>query len=263
MPALEANATVVRHEALPGCLFRLWVRPDWDASALEWEAGQFFRIGVPAGEDTDKKYLRAMSMVGIEDGLIELYLVAVEGGRTSPLLADLRAGDRCYAEAKITGHFTPSHIPKEVGSDLWMVATGTGIAPYICMLRHGPEYLERFEHLVVVHSVRDGAYLSFGAALLQRAVSSPRLRYIPVVTRSERPLEVRDGHCALRARVPQLLENGQLERAAGLPVSAERSVLMLCGNPGMIKGVTKHLLSRGLTKNRKRTPGNILSERYW
>ena len=53
MPALEANATIVRHEQLPGCLFRLWVKPDWDASTKEWEPGQFLRFGVPTGEPTD------------------------------------------------------------------------------------------------------------------------------------------------------------------------------------------------------------------
>ena len=118
MPALEANATVVRHEQLPGCLFRLWVRPDWDASATPWEPGQFLRFGVPKGEDSDKKFLRALSMVSIDQGVIELYVVAVEGGTTSPELAALREGDRCYAEEKITGHFTPVQLPTEVGTDL-------------------------------------------------------------------------------------------------------------------------------------------------
>lgn len=263
MPALNANATIVRHEKLPGCLFRLWVKPDWDASALTWEPGQFLRIGVPKGEPTDKKYLRALSITDLSDGVIELYLVAVEGGTTSPLLADLREGDRCYAEEKITGHFTTAHLPSDKQGDLWLIGTGAGLAPFICMLRHDTELLSRFETVVVVHSVRESDYLSFGSELLSRAAAEPSLRYIPVVTRSEKPLEVRDGHCALRARIVPLLESGRLERAAGVSLTPEGSVLMLCGNPQMIKDVTEQLVTKGLSKHRKRTPGNILSERYW
>ena len=263
MPALEANATIVRHEKLPGCLFRLWVKPDWDASDVEWEPGQFFRIGVPKGEKTDKKYLRAMSIIGLKDGIIELYMVEVEGGTTSPLLAALREGDRCYAEEKITGHFTPAHLPAEKTGDLWMIGTGAGLAPFICMLRHDEEVLSRFETIVVVHTVRDSDYLSFGSEMLSRAAAEPKLRYIPVVTRSEARLEIRDGHCALRSRIVPLLESGLLERAAETTLTPEHSFLMLCGNPSMLKDVTDHLVSRGLSKHRKRTPGNIMLERYW
>jgi ferredoxin--NADP+ reductase len=263
MPALEANATIVRHEQLPGCLFRLWVKPDWDASTKEWEPGQFLRFGVPTGEPTDKKYLRALSLIGLQDGVLELYLVAVEGGTTSPLLSALREGDRCYAEEKITGHFTPAHLPSDKSGDLWMIGTGAGLAPFICMLRHDAELLSRYETVVVVHTVRIGDYLSFGAEMLRRAAADPKLRYIPVVTRSEKPLEIRDGHCALRERIVPLLESGRLEQAAGVTLSPEGSMLMLCGNPQMIKDVTEQLLTRGLSKHRKRTPGNIVSERYW
>ncbi len=263
MPALETNATVVRQEKLPGCLFRLWVRPDWDASETPWEPGQFLRFGVPAGDESDKKYLRALSMVSIDQGVIELYVVAVEGGTTSPLLAALREGDRCYAEPKITGHFIPSQLPAEIGSILWMVGTGAGIAPYLCMIRHDVEHLTRFEKIIVVHSVRDKAYLSFGEELVRRASTDPRLHYIPIVTRSDERLCIRDGHCALQSRIPELLEDGRLERAAETTLDAENTVIMLCGNPDMIKEVTSLLEAKGLTKHRKRTPGNIVSERYW
>jgi len=263
MPALETNATVVRHEELPGCLFRLWVKPDWDASATDWHPGQFLRFGVPAGEDTDKKLLRALSMVSIDQGVIELYAVKVEGGAVSPKLASLREGDRCYAEEKITGHFTASQLPEEIGKELWLMGTGAGIAPFVCMLRHDTDHLSRFERIVVVHTVRESDFLSFGSELVRRAGTDPRIHYIPVVTRSEQRLEIRDGHCALRERLPRLLENGQLERASGTHLSAEDSVVMLCGNPDMIKEMTAALEARSLTRHKKRVPGNIVSERYW
>lgn len=263
MPALESNATVVRHEALPGCLFRLWVKPDWDATEKEWEPGQFLRFGVPEGEDSDKKHLRALSMVSIDQGVIELYVVAVEGGTTSPKLAALREGDRCYAEEKITGHFTPAQLPAEVGRTLWMMGTGAGLAPFLCMLRHDESHLQRFEQIVMVHSVRDLAHLNFGEELLRRAGVEHRLHYVPVVTRSDERFLSRDGHCPLRSRIPALIESGELEQAGQASFSAEDSVVMLCGNPDMIKEVTALLESRGLTKHRKRTPGNIVSERYW
>lgn len=263
MPALEANATVVKQEELPGCLFRLWVQPDWDASAVEWHPGQFLRFGVPAGEDSDKKFLRAMSMVSIEDGVIELYAVAVEGGAVSPKLAALSEGDRCYAEEKITGHFTSAQLPHEIGKELWLLGTGTGIAPFVCMLRHEPEHLSRFERIIIVHSVRSAELLSFGPEIVTHASKDSRIHYLPVVTRAEERLVVRDGHCALRKRLPMLLDEGQLERAAQSRLSAADSVVMLCGNPEMIKEMTAALEARGLARHKKRVPGNILSERYW
>jgi ferredoxin--NADP+ reductase len=263
MPALETNATVIRHEQLPGCLFQLWVRPDWDAATAPWEPGQFLRFGVPTGEDSDKKSLRALSMVSIDQGVIELYVLAVDDGTTSPALAALREGDRCYAEEKITGHFTPALLPTEIGKELWMVGTGAGIAPFVCMLRHDMEHLSRFERIVVVHSVRNKDYLSFGSELVRRASTDDRIHYIPVVTRSEERLSLRDGHCALRHRITTLLELGTLEKAAESSLDAETSVVMLCGNPSMVKDVTEALVARGLTKHRKKTPGNVISERYW
>ena len=263
MPALEPNAVVVRHEELPGCLFRLWVRPDWDLANTEWEAGQFLRFGVPTGEDTDKKNLRALSMVSIDEGVIELYVVAVENGTVSPKLAALREGDRCYAEEKLTGHFTAAHLPTESGDHLWMFGTGAGVAPYMCMLRHSSEHLVRYTRIIVVHTVRESEYLSFGEELVQMAQKDARIRYIPIVTRSENRVEVRDGHWALRERIPTLLESGVLERASGTELTTENSTVMLCGNPEMIKEMAELLKTRDLGKHTKRRPGQVVSERYW
>jgi ferredoxin--NADP+ reductase len=257
---IEENATVVRYEALSGCLYRLWVRPDWDLSSATFEPGQFVRLGLVTGDETDKKLARAYSFVGVQDGVFEFYVVAVEGGKTSPRLGALREGDRLWCEEKIAGHFTVSRNPP--GARCVMVGTGAGIAPFLCTLRHDAEALAAYEGVALVHQVRDPAHLEYGAELAAWAAEDDRRRYIPIVSKPPDRLTVRDGHAALHGHVQDALEDGRLERLLGGPLTAD-TVVMLCGNPDMIKAMTTALEARGLAKHKKSKPGQIVSERYW
>lgn len=265
MPALEPNATVARIESLENsCLFRLWVKPDWTIDPAKHTAGQFVRIGVPQGEASDKKELRAMSYAGFDvaENTYEFYMVNVEGGTTSPRLAALEPGARMYCEEKVAGHFTLPHNPPS--AELVMVGSGAGIAPFVSMLRSGGEVLDAYERVVVVHTVRELHHLGFGAEIAALVASDARFRYVPVVTRSEARFECKDGHCPLRGRLPQHLEEGgDFERAAEMTLDPARQVWMLCGNPDMIKDVTTVLEGRGFTRHKKRDPGTLVNERYW
>lgn len=255
---LAPNATVVRKELLAGCLFRLWVRPDWRIEEAAWEPGQFVRLAAPHPGSDFRKEGRAYSFVGANDGVFEFYVVKLEAGLQTPRLFALSEGDRLWCEAKINGHFTLSHNPP--GRELWMVGTGAGVAPLICVIRHGD--LARYERVVVVHQVRERDHLVYGAELAAWANADGR-RYVPIVSRPGGRLVVKDGHAALFGRVGDRVRDGRLEKAAETTFGADRSVVMLCGNPDMLADVRAALEERGLARHLKRKPGQIVTERYW
>src|SRR5207248_2925841 len=140
--------------------------------------------------------------------------------------------------------------------ELWLVATGTGLGPFVAMLR-GTEIWQRFERVSVVHGARSLAHLSYADEIAELGDKhAGRLSYTQLVSAGPH------GN-ALAGRVTTALADGSLEARAGLRLDPERSHLMLCGNPDMILEVTAVLALRGLRKHRVRTPGHITAEKYW
>ncbi|MNG12752.1 Ferredoxin--NADP reductase [compost metagenome] len=121
---------------------------------------------------------------------------------------------------------------------------------------------ERFESIKLVYSVREArelAYLDLIAGLEQRdylAEHAGKLQFIPIVTREQHP-------GALNQRITTLIENGELERAAGLALTPEHSRVMLCGNPQMIDDTRKVLKQRDMNLSLSRRPGQVAVETYW
>lgn len=147
------------------------------------------------------------------------------------------------------------------GKDLWMLSSGTGLAPFLSILRD-PSVWEQYENLIVVHSARHAGELAYRDAIAAIAHGEPfagqstRLHYVPVVTRECSPV-------ALVARIPQLIEDGRLEAAAGVRLDLERSRIMVCGNPQMTDDLRGLLTARGFQVSRRATPGQLAFENYW
>jgi ferredoxin--NADP+ reductase len=138
-----------------------------------------------------------------------------------------------------------------------MIATGTGLAPYLSMLR-AEEAWRRFERIVFVHGVREPAHLTYQAELAAlSAEHGGKLVRVPVVSRAP------DARGVVHGRIPAAILDGRLEAAAGVTLSLDRSHLMLCGNPAMIDDSVQALASRGFARHRKRKPGHITTEKYW
>lgn len=258
MKIIENNATVVRFEQLPDCLFRIWILPDWDGTNGTWQPGQFLRLGVIQNPQ-DKTTLRAMTIIDVEEGVFEFYMVSVSHGATSPRLAQLRVGDRCHMEPKITGNFILPNLPQKSHADLWMMGTGTGIAPYLSMLKKGQTFLHQYRKIIFVHSVRMTPHLCYKEEIHSYAAQYRQFVYVPVVTRENNAENVEE----TPLRIPALITNKSLCAKANQELTAERSVVMLCGHPGMIKESILALSEYGLSKHRRRVPGNIVSERYF
>jgi len=218
---------------------------------LRFEAGQFVRIALDV---CGERIARAFSFVNPpEDPVLEFYGVIVPGGPLSPRLAELRAGDRLYVADNPSGWLILSEVPP--AEDLWLVATGTGLAPFLSILRTEAPW-QRYRRVILVHGARNARELVYGDLLagIARARGSAFVQ-VKVTSR-----EQTSG--ALAGRIPAAVADGRLEAAAA-PIAAERSQFMLCGNPDMLRDMAAALAARGLKKHRRRSPGQITVESFW
>lgn len=229
-------------------LFSLFI----DADIGDFTAGQFVKLGLDIG---GKRIGRAYSLVNApESELLEVLLISVEDGLLSPALHQLQAGDTLHVSSKASGFMTLEWVPE--ARDLWMLATGTAIGPFISMLRTDDPW-QRFEHIVLVYGVRFARDLAYNKELQALAAEkATHFSFLPCVTRESLP-------DTLNCRIPQALEQGLLEQRIGGEITAKHSQVMLCGNPAMITDTQTLLIERGLRKNLKRNPGHISMERYW
>ena len=256
MTPLENNATVVGLTKLPDCLFMIEIRPDWNTDSIPWSPGQFVRIGI-LDDEHNQKSLRAMTILSLEDGILSFFMVAIEDGVTSSRMSKLQINDRCYVEQFITGNFHTENLPDLIDKDLWMMGTGTGIAPYLSMLKNSDAILQRCANILLVHSVKQEQHLCSVEHISTLQTQYPALTYVPIVTRGE------SSRSQLHKHIQTLLENQELCHKTGIDLSTERSVLLLCGHPLMIKESTDILKGLGFRKHRRRTPGHMLTERYF
>lgn len=218
----------------------------------DYEAGQFGRLGLMID---DEIIGRPYSFVSSPDeDFYEFYSIDVAEGQLSPRLAQLKAGDHIYLGKKANGFLVLSEIPE--ADDLWMLSTGTGIGPFLSILKTQRPW-ERFKKCVLVHAVRTAAELTYQPLIESFKQQHPdQFEYVPFVSREKTDY-------ALPGRIPAAIKNGKLEKRAGVNIEDGKSQIMLCGNPDMVKDAREMLEKRGLTKNLRRTPGSISTENYW
>lgn len=233
------------HEWAPG-LATLRVAADVEHFA----PGQFFQLGLDVDGARVRRSYSASSAPGDP---LEFYVTEVPNGALTPSMFALAPGDTLWVERTARGFFTLEHVPKT--KRLWMVATGTGLGPFISMLRHASTW-EHSNEVVLVHGVRTLPELAYREELEALTQKRP-LRYVPLVTRDT------PTRGELGARVTTALEQGTLEDAAGAKLSPEESHVLLCGNPDMIAEMQSLLAARGLEKHRVRKPGHVTVEKYW
>lgn len=256
--AAEIQADKWTNETLLGVrlwtdrMFSFFVTRD---PAFVFSAGQFARIGIDDGDGGI--VWRPHSMVSApSDSQLEFLTVVVPDGAFTTRLARLHPGNSIYMEKMAYGFLAADRFVG--GRDLWMLASGTGLGPYLSILRE-PEPWHSYENLIVVHSVKTAGELAYRAELAQMArepTGPARLHYVPVVTR-ERCLG------ALDQRIPLLIDSGRIEVFVGLKLDLDRSRLMICGNPEMAKELRALLTGRGFRVNRRAEPGQLAFENYW
>ena len=197
---------------------------------------------------------RSYSLASAPGEPLEVLLARVADGALTPALFELQTGASVVLDPKAQGFFTFDYVPPH--RELWLLATGTGLGPFLSMLRSG-EAFERAERVILAHGTRGAAELAHREELETLAQArGGAFVYLPVLSRQHEP-------DLLEGRLTTVLTNGALEARAGTTLAAERSHLMLCGNPAMIEEVTALLLARGLRRHRQRNPGHITTEKYW
>jgi ferredoxin/flavodoxin---NADP+ reductase len=223
-----------------------------DAPRLQFEAGQFVRLALDVGGE---RIARPFSFVNAPaDPVLEFYGVIVPEGPLSPRLARLAAGDALYVAPNPSGFLVLSEVPD--AEVLWLLSTGTGLAPFLSILRTETPW-RRYANVVLVHGVRFARELVYRETIEAAArAHGARFRYLSFVSREQAP-------GSLAGRIPAAIEDGRLERATGLALAPATSQVLLCGNPDMLKDAGAALAARGMKKHRRRSPGQITVESFW
>ena len=222
---------------------------------FKFTAGQFARIGLMVNGEL---VVRAYSVVSSPfDENLEFFSIVVPDGAFTSNLQHLEIGDELYLDKTAYGYLTLARYQLPLAHDLWLLATGTGLAPFLSMLQDF-ETWTKYQHIHLIYSVRSTAELAYVDRIQELAESFGEghtgFKFVPIITR--------DPNATLHDRLPDLIENGELEKVVGLSLNPATSHVMLCGNPQMVEDTKDALKQRGLTMNR-RGEGNIAVENYW
>jgi ferredoxin--NADP+ reductase len=261
----ELNATVLAREEVSQNVFLLRVKPD-EADPPRFEPGQFVQAGLPietpardgSGRTRLKLQKRSYSLAsppGAPAGY-ELCLARVQGGRLTPVLHALEPGGRMFLDPRPLGRFTLEGIPET--RDLVLVATGTGIAPYVSM-RRTYAGKSRWRRMLIVHGVRHVADLCYRRELEESARKDPGFVYLPLVSREKDPAR----WSGLTGHVQQVLDSVRMAELAQLELSPSSCTVLLCGNPAMVDQTSELLGKRGFALDTPEQQGGLRFERYW
>jgi ferredoxin--NADP+ reductase len=223
---------------------------------LRFRSGHFVMMGL---EVEGRPLLRAYSVASAhyEDHL-EFYSIKVPDGPLTSRLSRVRPGDAVYVSRKPTGTLVLGNLTP--GTRLYLLGTGTGLAPFMSLIRD-PEVYERFEQVVVVHGVRTVSELGYSDYIRNELPQNDlvgdevrtQLRYYPTVTRE--PFE----H---QGRITRLIESGNLFADLGLPpLDPAEDRVMICGSPAMLRDLKAMLEQRGFKEGNTSTPGDFVIER--
>jgi len=221
---------------------------------FQFTPGHYARLGLGPDDDIVWRPYSIASAAG--EARLAFQLTLVPGGAFSGRFAKLVPGDTIRLDRRSFGFLTLAQIAP--GGTLWMLATGTGVAPFLSMLADKATW-ERHDRVVLVHSVRYAAELVCGEASESTAragIDGRRFSFVPVVTRERVP-------GALDARIGELVRGGALEEAAGCRLEPASARLLLCGNPEMIRDLRALARDRGFEPGRRGVPGTLATEGYW
>ena len=265
----DYNAVLTGREEINAQL--LVMRVQADAALFDFKPGQFAVLGlmgietrVPEADDEeppsepDKMIRRLYSIASssVEKRYLEFYVNLITSGQLTPRLFALPYGHRLYLGRKAGGMFTLDRVAP--GKAVLLIATGTGLAPYMSMLRT-MLVTDTSRHYVVLHGARYSWDLGYRAELESLARLRPNLTYIPSIARPDEDPHFR-GHTG---RIQNLLSKGIVETLSGIQLDPAQVEVFLCGNPEMIQMVKEILVSSGFIPDLGKETGTIHAEEYW
>ena len=224
--------------------------------SLRFSNGHFTMIGLRVD---GKPLLRAYSIASANyEEHLEFLSIKVPDGPLTSRLQHIQVGDTVIVGRKPTGTLLIDYLLP--GKRLYLLSTGTGLAPFLSTIRD-PETYEKFEQVVLVHGVREVKELAYHQYITEELpkheflgeMVSKQLLYYPTVTREP---YVHQG------RVTTLLENGQIAQDLGIPIlNPEEDRVMICGSPEMLRDLKKMMEERGFKEGNTSTPGAFVIER--
>lgn len=260
------NATVVGKILLTPDLMIL--RLHTDEPRPKFEAGQFTQIGLLSKEPRSSNSVQihedlppnklikrpySIASANHETQNFEFYISQVKSGQLTPRLFNLSLGSRVWLDTRIIGLFTLNRTPP--GCDIVMIATGTGLAPYISFLRsHISEHKDR--KLAVIHGASYPWDLGYYSELTFLAATFDNFYYFPTLVHAD---NVWGG---LRGYIEEHLKSNLLQDKAGIEINPEKTHFYLCGNPKMVASVTEILKNYNYTRHTKTKPGSLHVEEY-
>ena len=265
------NAVVSqRLEVSPGLLI-LRVEPEgWDLP--EFTAGQYTVLGLPGcaprhvvsdEEDTRREPARlikraySIASSSLPGEFMEFYISMLPSGALSPRLFALNQGDRVWLSRKVAGLFTLEQVPAE--RNVVLISTGTGLAPYMSMLRTRLTIAQKV-HFAVLHGARHSWDLGYRSELTTLTRLSPKFTYLPSISR---PDEEPVAWAGERGYVQDLWTGRRLAASWGFEPIPDNTHIFLCGNPSMIETMLQILAGEGFEEHTRRAPGQIHVEKYW
>ena len=252
-------------------------RPD----GFKFTAGQFVRLGIHGKDlqyfaqnhetklitsetqdkpiDLDGYVFRAYSVASSPyDEFIEFFSVVIPEGEFTSKVNHIQVGDSLLLNTTPFGYLTLARYQLPLPNDLWLLATGTGLAPFLSILKT-IEVWQQYQRIILVYSARTSQELAYQAEIGSiKSIygdNGAAFVFLPIVTREA-------DYTGEKARIPNLIVSGKLTQLVGQKLDKERSHVMLCGNPQMVEDTKEALKSIGLTMNR-RGEGNIAVENYW
>lgn len=213
---------------------------------FQFENGQFVTVGL---RHNGKLIARAYSIVSTNDvDYLEFLSIYVPDGPFTSLLVNVGVGENVLINSKATGSLTLKYL--QPGRNLYLLSTGTGLAPFICLIRD-PAVYEHYEKVILVHTVRTQAELAYREEIT--ALCNDRLRYVPTVTRE--PFETTE-------RVTDLFRSDALSAKLALPpADPAQDRVMLCGNPHMLTEMRAYLEANGWSMTSYKGVGNFTVEK--
>ena len=225
--------------------------------ALRFSNGHFTMIGLrqPGG----KPLLRAYSIASANyEEHLEFLSIKVQDGPLTSQLQHIKVGDKIVVGKKPTGTLLIDYLLP--GKNLYLLGSGTGLAPFLSVARDPATY-ERFEKVIVVHGVREVKELAYHDYFMHELpdheflgeMISEQMLYYPTVTRE--PFRN-------QGRITDLISSGKLERDLGLPkMDPANDRVMICGSPGLLKDLKVILEKKGYSEGSTTSPGDFVVER--
>ncbi|KAF0805845.1 flavodoxin reductase (ferredoxin-NADPH reductase) family protein 1 [Alcanivorax sp. S71-1-4] len=223
---------------------------------FRFKNGYFTMIGL---EVDDRPLLRAYSIVSANyEEELEFFSIKVPDGPLTSRLQNIKVGDQVLVGRKPTGTLVADHVLP--GKNLYLLSTGTGLAPFISIIKD-PEIYDHFDKIVLTHGVRFASELAYQELIEKELpeheffgeVVRDKLIYYPTVTREP---------YRNQGRLTDLMESGKLYSDIGLPeINPDTDRFMLCGSPAMLKDLTALLDARGFRETRGGELGHYVIER--